>query len=389
MSKLKLSNSQRDLYLQCPKKYYFRYIRKMRPRAKGSALFFGGAFDHAVECLLEHRDLAKAKQAFTERWMAQESNTNCKFGKNDYVEKIMLDEDVARLQSCVDNLNKSKPKDDYFEHGDVLRLVKDLKKMGENGYTRDLTREEELFLHFANVLSMNRKAHLMLESFAEHILPHITQVVGTQVEISVPHPEGHSITGYIDLLCKMEGFKLPNGRILTADDLVVADVKSAGAAYWAKLDDLTNSDQLDLYLSSPQVQQIKPTNLIAYFATSKQISTHEESICKSCGNLKRSSHKTCNADIDGKRCGGEWDLQQEFYCESKIVIGERNLQEAELVLNDLDDVLHGVLNGVFPRNRNSCEAYGGFCDYIAVCGRCPSREVEDLKVKEWIEKKGE
>jgi hypothetical protein len=389
MSKLKLSNSQRDLYLACPKKYYYRYIKKMRPKAKGSALFFGGAFDHATEVLLENRNLQEARTAFTERWMAQESNTNCKFGKNDYVEKIMLDEDVARLQACVDNLNKSKPKDDYEQHGNVLKLVMDIKKMGENGYTRDLTREEELFLHFANVLSMNRKGLLMLESFAEHIMPHITQVVGTQVKIDISHPQGHSITGFIDLLCKMEGFKLPNGRVLTADDLVVADVKSAGAAYWAKLDDLTSSDQLDTYLVSDAVQSIKPTNLIAYFATSKQISTHEESICKSCGNLKRSSHKTCNADIDGKRCNGEWDLRQKFYCESKIVIGERNVQEAELILNDLDDVLHGVLNEVFPRNRNSCEAYGSFCDYGSICGRCPSKEIEDVKIEEWKERFGE
>lgn len=389
MTKLKLSNSQRDLYLQCPKRYYYRYIKKMRPRAKGSALFFGGAFDHAVEGLLEHKDLSKAKQAFTERWMAQESNTNCKFGKNDYVEKIMLDEDVQRLLSCVDNLNKSKPKDDFEQHGNVLKLVVDIKKMGENGYTRDLTREEELFVHFANVLSMNRKAHLMLESFNTHILPHITRVIGTQVEIDVAHPEGHKITGFIDLLCTMEGFTLPNGRVLTAEDVVVADVKSAGAAYWAKLDDLTNSDQLDLYLASPQVQQIKPTNLIAYFATSKQISTHEESVCKSCGNLKKSSHKTCNAEIDGKRCNGEWDVRQTYYCESKIVIGERNLQEAELVLNDLDDVLHGVLNAVFPRNRNSCEAYGGYCEYLSVCGKCLTPEQEHAKVEEWKTKFGE
>jgi hypothetical protein len=66
VTKLKLSNSQRDLYLQCPKKYFYRYIRKMRPRAKGSALFFGSAFDHATEILVNERDLVKAKVAFTE-----------------------------------------------------------------------------------------------------------------------------------------------------------------------------------------------------------------------------------------------------------------------------------------------------------------------------------
>jgi hypothetical protein len=389
MSKLKLSNTQRDLYLSCPKKYYFRYIRKMRPRAKGSALFFGGAFDHAIEGLLADRQLAPAKVAFTERWMAQEGNLNCKFSKTDYVEKILQPDDIARLTACVDNLNKSKALDDYHDHRNVLKLVSDIKKMKEASFLRDLTHEEEQFLHFATLLSMNRKGHLMLESFHEHILPHITQVVGTQVEIDIQHPDQHKITGFIDLLCKMEGFKLPSGRVLTADDVVVADVKSAGAAYWAKLDDLNNSDQLDVYLVAPQVQNIRPTNLVAYFATSKQISTHEESICKSCGNLKRSSHKTCNAEVDGKRCNGEWELKQRFYCESKIVIGERNVEEAQLILNDYDDVLVGVSNHVFPRNRNSCNLYGGVCEFIDVCGRCFTKEQEDAKVDEWIKKHGE
>jgi len=271
----------------------------------------------------------------------------------------------------------------------VLKLVSDIKKMKEASFLRDLTHEEEHFLHFATLLSMNRKGHLMLESFHEHILPHITQVVGTQVQISLNHPDGHSITGFIDLIAKMEGFKMPNGRILTDKDILVLDIKSAGAAYWAKLDDLTMSDQLDLYLVSEEEQSIAATNLIGYLATSKQISTHEESICKSCGNLKRSSHKTCNAEVDGKRCGGEWEMNQRFYCESKIVVGERNLDEAAVVLEDMTDVLVGVQNQVFPRNRNSCNLYGGVCEYIDLCGRCPTKEIEDIKVQQWIEQKGE
>ncbi len=389
MTKLKLSNSQRDLYLQCGRKYYYRYIKKMRPRAKGSALFFGGAFDHATEVLLADRDLVQAKLAFTERWMAQESNLNCKFAKNDYVDKILKEEDTLRLKLCVDNLNHSKAKGDYSEHKDVLKLVQDIKKMGESSFMRELTNEEQQFLHFANLLCMNRKGHLMLESFYKNILPHLTQIVGTQVGIDMENPDGHKIIGFIDLIAKMTGYKLPSGRELTDNDILVLDVKSAGAAYWAKLDDLTMSDQLDSYLISPQVQNIAPTNLIGYLAVSKQISTLEESFCKSCGNKKASSHKTCNADINGKRCGGEWDMKQEFYCDAKIVVGERNLDQAAAMIQDYDDILVGIQSQVFPRNRNSCTAYGAVCDFINICGKCPSKEVEEIKIKQWIDEHGE
>lgn len=387
--KLKLSNSQRDLYLQCSKKYYYRYIKKMRSRAKGSALFFGGAFDHACETLLEHRDLPAAKIAFTERWMNQEGNSNCKFAKTDYVEKILEASDVAKITACIDNLNHSKAKEEYAKQQDTYKLVSDIKKLGESSFSRELTKEESQFLHFATLLSMNRKGLLMLESFYANILPHLTQVVGTQVKIDIQHPDGHSITGFIDLVAKMTGYKLDNGRVLTDDDIIVLDVKSAGAAYWAKLDDLTMSDQLDSYLISPEVQAIKPTNLIGYLAVSKQISTHEESICKSCGNKKSSSHKTCNADIDGKRCNGEWDMRQTFFCDAKMVIGERDLAQASVMLEDYTGVLNGVLAEVFVRNRNSCNAYGSYCEYMDICGKGCGKDVEEAKIADWISSKGE
>lgn len=389
MTKLKLSNSQRDLYLQCGKKYYFRYIKKMRTRAKGSALFFGSAFDKATGDLLESKDLAKARISFTEAWMNQESNYNCKFAKADYVEKILNGDDIAKLTACVDSLNHSKALQDYKEHGNILKVVSDIKKMSDNTFLRDLTKEEAQYLHFANVLSMNRKGLLMLESFNTYILPHITNVVGTQVKIAITHPLGHEITGYIDLLCNMAGYKLPNGRVLEPDDLVVADVKSAGAMYWDKLDDLTGSPQLDTYLSSPEVQSIKTTNLIAYYATAKQISTLEESFCKSCGNKKNSSHKTCNAEHNGKRCGGEWDLKQTHYVDSKIVIGERNIDDAGLILEDYENVLTGIQHGVFARNRDACDNYGQICEFKSICGKCLTPALADAKVEEWIKENGE
>ena len=49
MKKIRLSNSQRSLYTLCGKKYFYKYIKKLRPRAKGSALFFGSAFDEASD----------------------------------------------------------------------------------------------------------------------------------------------------------------------------------------------------------------------------------------------------------------------------------------------------------------------------------------------------
>lgn len=386
---MKLSNTQRSLYTQCPQKYKYRYIHKLRPRDKGNALFLGTAFDQASDVLLHKRDLQAAKDRFAELWMAHEQNLSCKFGKADLDVRLYEPSDLAKLTASAANLNVSEAKKRFDKDGDIITLIKDIKKMKDQSFMRDLTLEEEKFLHYANVLSMLRKGYLMLEAFYNNILPKITNVISTQTKVDIRDGAGNEITGYIDLLCEMRGYELPNGRKLT-NELIVADVKTAGVTYWNKLDDLTSSDQLDTYLASPQVQSIQATNLVAYLAVSKQVSADETYHCQSCGNIKSSSHRTCNADIDGKRCGGEWKGSVRYFCETKIVIGERNLQEAAQVYQDYDMILRGIQAQVFPRNRDSCYAFGGVCEYISVCGKCyTSAEQEQEALDKWKQDFGE
>lgn len=387
---LRVSNTQRSLYLSCPKKYQFRYRKKLRSRDKGSALFMGTAFDQASDVLFHEGDLEKAKAEYSNLWLAHESNLSCKFSKTDLDIRIYQSSDISKLESIADNLNHSKAKGEYGKDGDVIKLLKSIKKMKDSSFMRDLTNEEEQFHHYAHILCMDRKGHLMLEAFYKDILPHITESVSTQLKVDIKNPGGDTIIGYIDLLCKMSGYVMPNGRVLTDEDLIVADVKTAGAMFWKKLDDIDKSDQLDIYLISPQVQELAPTNLIAYMAVSKIVSKDETMSCKSCSHVKESSHKTCNNTVEGKRCGGDWEGEVRYYCDSKIVISERNVEEANQILNDYDDVLHGIKQQVFPRNREHCNAYGGICEYADICGKCfssPEKEAEALE--DWKVRKGE
>jgi hypothetical protein len=350
----------------------------------------GSAFDAASDVLINQRDLPAAKEKFTDLWMVHEQNLSCKFSKTDLDVRILESSDLSKLTASADNLNSSKAKQGFEKDGDIIKLIKEIKKMKEMSFTRDLTLEEERFLHYATVLSTLRKGFLMLESFYVNILPHITGTAGTQIKTSVTNGLGDEIIGYIDLLCYMEGYTLSNGRVLGKEDLVVADVKTAGQTYWEKLDDLSNSDQLDSYLISPQVQSIQNTNLVCYLAVSKQVSKLEKSFCKSCGNEKNSSHKTCNAEIEGKRCNGEWKEDVTYFCQSKIVIGERDLQEAGKMYEDYDQVLRGINAEVFPRNRDQCQAYGSYCEYLSICKKCPSSPDEEEKdFEQWRSQYGE
>ena len=387
---MRVSNTQRSLYLQCPKKYQFRYQKKLRARDKGSALFFGTAFDQSSDILFHEKDLDRAKEKFADLWLAHEDNLSCKFSKTDLDLRLLEASDLSKLEMAASNLNNSKPKQGFDKDGDVVKLIKEIKKLKENGFVRDLTIEEERFLHYAHILGLLRKGYLMLEAFHRDILPHVTEVISTQMKVDVQNSDGDTIIGYIDLVCKMEGYKLPNGRVLTSDDIVVADVKTAGATYWAKLDDLNGSDQLDTYLASPQIQNLATTNLICYMAVSKQVSKHEKSFCKSCGNEKKTRHSTCNAEINGSRCGGEWKEDITYYSETKIVIGERDLDQAYQVFQDYDDIVQGIKAQVFPRNRDSCNAYGAVCEYIDICGKCfKSPDEEAQALEKWKKDKGE
>jgi len=397
MTKLRLSHSQRELYSLCARKYYYRYKKKLRPREKGSALFFGSAFDDATEQLFKGNSLQDAKEKFTSEWMAHEDNMNVKFSKTDYVDKILWQQDLDALEAFTGSLNNSKPKQEFGVDKNVKKLVKELIKLRDNSYVRDATPEELRFIHQALFLSMHRKGHLMLESFNEHIMPLVTKVISSQEKINLKHPDGHTVIGYIDLLCEMEGYVINRGkkneRKFKAGEIVVADVKSAGPMAWKKHDNLYKAPQLDTYLISDEVQEKavastgKETNLVAYFVTGKTILTDSLQNCKKCGKLKESRHKTCPEETEDGRCDGEWEGSETFYVESKVVVGERNMDEAMMMFNDFDDTLKAIQAEIYPRNRNSCDAFGSVCDYMDICGKCFGNP--EAALDKWRSEKGE
>lgn len=362
----------------------------MREKAKGSALPVGIAFDNASDVLFLQRDLGLALEKFDNIWMGNENNLEVKFSKTDLDTRLYLASDISQLEAAAGNLNDSNAKKDFDKDGDVVKLVKEIKKFKENSYVRDLTELEERFLHYAHVLCMRRKGHLMLKSFHDNILPHITEVISTQMQVDISNSHGDTIIGYIDLVCKMAGYQLPNGRVLTDQDIVVADVKTAGAVYWSKLDNLKDSDQLQTYVCSPQIQELQATNLICYMAVSKVISKDEQQHCATCGHEKSSRHSTCNNEVDGVRCNGDWKGTVDYYSDSKIVIGECDLREASMVYEDYDQTVRAIKADIYIRNRESCNAYGAVCPYKHLCDRCyNSPEDEDRAIHDWKIKYGE
>ena len=57
MSKIRLSNTKRNKFKECSRRYDFHYNFKYRSKFLGSALFFGVAYDEALNrMLLDKKD---------------------------------------------------------------------------------------------------------------------------------------------------------------------------------------------------------------------------------------------------------------------------------------------------------------------------------------------
>lgn len=84
--KLTLSHTAKDLYLECPYKYYLYYIEKLRTSNQSSALLFGNAIDKALNSLLtgekDYLDI------FNKEWDLT-SGLNITYYKSDIDEKIL------------------------------------------------------------------------------------------------------------------------------------------------------------------------------------------------------------------------------------------------------------------------------------------------------------
>ena len=185
----KLSHSARETFETCGYKYELHYNKRLRSILTSSALLFGSAFDEALNVLLLDRDLEKAKQVFLTEWLKNEHNFNIVYYKMD-LNLELVDHEVQWDIAGVKDENQRK--------------------------------------HYEHFFSMEAKGLLMLEAYAENILPRIKNVIAVQKSFELPFPKQNGIVrGIIDLIAEIE---LDSGEIVSA----ILDNKSTSAPYTKK-----------------------------------------------------------------------------------------------------------------------------------------------------------
>lgn len=363
---MRSSYSQHSCFKNCPKHWHIKYKERLEKPQTGSSLYFGTAVDTTIEYLLNQlQDLGpnidpqtarilyednKCLEVFKDNWV-----TNIAFGKktpifdnldvvysnNDFDEQVLSPEDLNQLTAWG---GTNKPVDHF----------KAILKKKKNPFKK-LTSQEELYWNRANWLVMLRKGELLVNSFREQFMPKIKKVHSAQLRGELKDPStGDAIVGYIDMVLEIEGHDKP----------IIFDLKTAARPY--KPEQIELSEQLTLYTAMQG--ETFDTNLIGYVVLCKNINKENVSTCKKCGATKNSRHKTCNAEVDGVRCEGEWDEKIILKPEVQVMIGNRETKQVCDLLEDYSNIMLAMKNNIIYKDFSKCHNwYGKPCDFINYC----------------------
>lgn len=348
---LNLSYSAVNKFTSCGKSYQYHYIDKIKPRYKGSSLFFGSCIDLALNFMLVNLQAPNLVELSYDEFL--KSWTNFK----------ELDGSIINLKSYDKILySKSDFDGEALTSGDWVevyslcsdedpRLKYDSLKTKLSGcHFSELSESEKIFYNTINWLSLKNKAKYMIEAYYRDIVPQISEVLEVQKPIELSDDSGNKIKGYVDLICKLK-----NGII------VVADNKTSSVEY--EDDSVSTSSQLAQYKVILNNQYGYSIQHGCYFVISKKLSYKK--LCSSCGFESNSTHKTCNNSINNSRCGGDWN--KEPFATTKIFIDSIPDTVTNMVLENFDTAVKSINSGLFIRNFNQCHGKFGKCDYIDYC----------------------
>lgn len=183
---MRLSHSSKNTFLECPRKYFNHYFRKLRTVNEGSALVFGDAIDQGLNHLLEHKNLEEAIKVFEAAWNVRRDEQNIKYSKADLQEELIVD------------LTPRNEKDKSW-------------------------------------LSLNEKGKILLKEYNEQVIPLFSEVIKIQIEDVLPNEQGDELVIKTDFVAKMK----EDGRTILFDN------KTSSVKY--EKDSVQKSDQLGTY----------------------------------------------------------------------------------------------------------------------------------------------
>ena len=217
---------------------------------------------------------------------------------------------------------------------------------------------DQSFYNYASWLSLKRKGHLMLEHYKNEIMPLIKRVESIQRRVELPNDDGDVYIGYIDFEAEIEGY----------DGIITLDNKTSSRPY--KITDIQDKGQLLGY------DEFTENGKGGYIVLHKKIKYHKSLTCQDCGEVTRRAVKSCPAEIDKKRCGGELDLEKIPYVKHQILVDDIDSEKKDLLFDEICDILAMIENEEFDQDRTKCGKdchFGKQCIYYNFCRSNPAK----------------
>jgi len=339
---IQLSHSASQKFLECGMKYKLHYINRIRPVKLGSALFFGGAVDEALNVLLESKKqivtydfdesvsvLQHAMDEFDTQWIKQLENPNIEYFKSDIMVYTKKDDDGNYIKFEIDPIILD-AKDDFLEFDpEVQDHNKFMQECFEILEKKDTLSEEDQALYNRIAWwSLYQKGLMLIEAYNNDILPQIHTVFDIQKKVELPDEHGNNLIGYIDAIVSF---------IDAPDKKVVLDNKTSSKPY--KDDSVAESPQLTTYCE------------------------HE--------GLKTASYAVVEKTI----------RKREPRTRTQLIIDKIPEKTFDKTFEEYDNVLEGIENEEFDKNYESgCFSFGRPCDYYAYC-RSNGKNMNGLEKK--------
>lgn len=382
MKKLnKLSHSAASRYQTCPKSYQYHYMDKLRPKISSAALLFGTAVDQAIQILLKKDPTQSPESVFQYFWNFAEIN-----GEKTYLPTCT---DIAYSNSDGDKdlISQEHLEKLLMNYGPQWeqKLSNAIKRKEVVGF-KYLSRDEKTLFNFYNWACLHTKGLLMLNAVREKILPRIKEVLSVQETVELNNAlieptdtvdqikkkleEADKIIGFVDLVCKFDDIEKP----------VIFDFKTSSIDY--ETDAVLTNPQLTLYVRSLS-DKYDYTRNAGFFVLHKRVIKNKKKVCANCnydGSGQR--HKTCNNEIEGKRCNGEWKETIDPEIKVQIITGEIPTQTEDVILENFDYINEAIKNGVFSRNLQSCVMPYGKCAYYNKCYKGDDSDLVSVEKKD-------
>lgn len=319
--KFGLTKSKMEKYLRCPFSYDCHYNKKIRPRKLGSALMFGVGLDEAFNSLLlkDGRNPNEVYEASTKNYKVGSID----YGKYDY-DKYLLNYEE---------------KDKALEYCKTLGYKgEDVDELWDELYDKEkLNPKHEKAMDYLARLSLSKKAEIMIKAYKEQVLPRIKKVHAVQKT---------SETGIVDLVADID--KIGNTYVI--------DNKTSSQEY--EDNEADYSVQLTLYAIEEKI------NKVMFIVIPKKIDKDFTKICKKCGHKATGSHKTCDKEVKGERCHGEWKTTMKVNVQIQFVEAEVTETMKKRSLEIKDQVGKAIEAKHFPCNFANCSnQFGRPCEY--------------------------